>query len=103
MQGCKVVVMSGNGVQYTRSINDIRKPPRVESTESVLEDTATSRDTQLEPESSRGSFPLPELEETVAAQPLLTGVQQSQRQLRTRGALKRPAKYNDNFVYRVYQ
>lgn len=99
-QGCKVVVMSGNGVQYARNVNDIKKAPvGIQEPEC---DTMEVDHSQLESESRSGMVSLPEEVESVQMDSGHSQ-QRSQRQLRSRGAIRKPARYDDNFVFRVYQ
>ncbi|XP_062537802.1 uncharacterized protein YagA-like [Armigeres subalbatus] len=78
-EGSKMVVISGNGVQYTRSINDMKKAPcsSPANLKSNEFDNATADKEEL------GNLVHPGL--------------------RRRETVKMPARFNDDFVYRIYE
>lgn len=74
--GAKVVVVSATGVQYVRNVGDIRLAPSPweAGTGEGMEDTQSVQDEEQEATS-----------------------------LRRRGGLKRPSRFDDNFIYNIYQ
>ncbi|KXJ70339.1 hypothetical protein RP20_CCG024062 [Aedes albopictus] len=96
MQGPKVVVMSGNGIQYTRNVQDIKLAPAVGDIEvppNALQD---------HPGPSSSSALTHSRNDTVENTEEVS-LQQSNRNLRSRRELKKPSRYDNNFIYRIYQ
>lgn len=87
-QGAKVVVMSGNGVQYARNVHDVKLAPPIERNTTTME--TIQQDSTLS--SEHGMAELPED----------VGSNRIERNLRARQELKKPSKYDDNFVYLIY-
>lgn len=82
--GAKVVVMSAAGIQYTRNVQDVRLAPGPAEID-------VSNSTNL---AAAGAAD-PELDSALQEHP-------NTRTLRQRGSLKRPARFDDDFVYRVF-
>ncbi|XP_058816484.1 uncharacterized protein LOC131679758 [Topomyia yanbarensis] len=96
-EGAKVVVISRTGVQYARNVQEVKKDP-------VLETAAELADEELDNQIDEGGFPALE---NVAGAPedgesILIQQANEPRSLRSRKSMKRPSRFNDNFVYRVF-
>lgn len=93
-EGAKVVVMRGNGVQYGRNVHDVKLAPYAEE----MDPTGSGSNSAIQEDSTptRSQVIMTEFPEDVASQ-------QIERSLRSRGGLKKPSRFDNNFVYRIYQ
>lgn len=82
-RGAQVVVISGNGSQYTRNVRDVRKAPIRNSEHAELSD-----DKMVDSGEDVVPTPVPEPQNA---------------SLRARRNIKKPSRFNDDFVYRVYE
>lgn len=88
--GSKVVICSGNGVQYTRSVNDLKKVP-------VAQDQADGSLVNSSPVVDHDSD---DEQIDVATRDENTG---SRIGLRNRGLVRKPSRYNDDYVYQIFE
>lgn len=98
-EGAKVVIMNSNGVQYSRNVQDIRLAPAIADNDSseesstevtkMLPDRDHSMDCDDDLSKSNSEWRTDELAES--------------RQLRSRDAIKRPERFDDRFIYNIYQ
>lgn len=93
-EGAKVVVMNSNGVQYSRNVQDVKLAPA--SSEQEVPEVAenlpeTDHQEDLYNDLNNGSFET-QSEDRVEA-----------RQLRSRDVIKRPGRFDDRFIYYVYE
>lgn len=84
-----MVIVSGNGVQYARSVNDLKKVPC--SAKSAVSSVLNS-DEDCESDVQPG--------ETEADQE--EDCSQTRSGLRRR-EIRKPARFNDDFIYRIFQ
>lgn len=101
-EGAKVVVVNRGGVQYSRNVQDVRKYPSHFSTEETVnfEDQLT----ELQPIVREESIISPENFEnsnTVTLK-IQSEMKAPSRVLRQRGNIRKPSRFDDNFLYTVY-
>lgn len=104
-EGAKVVIMSSTGVHYTRNIQDVRRAP-----ENWREVGVSTEEIELTADKG-GAEGFAELagEATVTeaeSSAIADGKEPNQvagRELRRRETIRKPTKYDDRFVYNVYQ
>lgn len=87
-EGPKMVIVSGNGVQYARSVNDLKKVPCGQASDTDHRMDSDEDDCEREVIEQRES---PE---------------QNFRQTRSglhRREIKKPARFNDDFIYRIFR
>ncbi|KXJ75943.1 hypothetical protein RP20_CCG010605 [Aedes albopictus] len=96
--GAKVVIMSSNGVQYARNVQDVKLAPPVEDINDSQNRTVV--DAEIDGK-------MPGSEDISGMQPIdvpsCSTHTTEKITLRQRSELKRPARLNDNYVYRIYQ
>ncbi|XP_062565559.1 uncharacterized protein LOC134227878 [Armigeres subalbatus] len=80
-EGAKVVVMSKSGLQYGRNVREVKKAP-----ESIQPDDTSDEDIQDEDKASHDPQQAPP----------------TSRNLRHTSTIKRPKRYDDHYVYRVF-
>lgn len=107
--GAKVVVMSKTGVQYARNVQDVKRAPgfdptTVQAKEKLLQQPAEIPDMALD--ASLTSFPA-EIElipqpESSGSSGILPESTAEPRSLRRRNMIKRPSRFDDDFVYCVF-
>lgn len=94
-EGSKVVIMSKAGVQYARNIREIKKAP-----------DCGSNGVSVEVMESQGNLNGSSILENAAGESendsVLDQPVKESRSLRKRDLIKRPARLDDNFVYRVF-
>lgn len=103
-EGSKVVVVSANGIQYSRSVNDVRKAPMLFS-EPETRNSASNED--IETQDIEGMLELPEtggLDEASNAGDVGSRqtFQMGGRALRRREAIHRPTRFDDGFIYNIF-
>ncbi|XP_062713311.1 uncharacterized protein K02A2.6-like isoform X1 [Aedes albopictus] len=102
--GAKVVLMSANGIQYSRSVNDVKKAPMLFSSPKCRSSASTE---DVGTQDGEGMLELPE-----------TGVfdkasndgdvgsrenfHSGGRALRRRNEIQRPTRFDDNFIYTIF-
>ncbi|XP_055591504.1 uncharacterized protein LOC129743498 [Uranotaenia lowii] len=94
-QGAKVVIISPAGVQYSRNVQDVKKAPI--ANDSILQPGNTS------PEIDDGSLMLSDANTTnelPSPSELRDGSNASR--FRDRSAVKKPARFDDNYVYVLF-
>lgn len=98
--GAKVVVVSGNGVQYTRNVQDVKLAPSAKDLE--ISDSTAADEVPLE---DAGMVIVPDCEsDNLLVSPAPRNINTEDRiKLRQRSNIKRPARLNDNYVYSIYQ
>lgn len=90
-EGSKMVIASSNGVQYARSINDLKKAPCSPST-SVADMMDSDDDAGTDNSVEREDDQMQNNNET-----------EIETRLRPRKSVKKPARFNDDFIYRIFQ
>lgn len=88
--GSKVVICSENGVQYTRSVNDLKKVPFP---------TSSAGDSQVTSSTLFDSYSNDDLAGDHATE--RDGNVGSRTGLRNRGSVKKPSRYNDDYIYNI--
>lgn len=106
-EGAKVVVLSRSGVQYTRNVQDVKlappesiEQPAAGERSSTISGKATSISSNTEDEITRSDSTV-----GVDAQSELVPPSQNvppERHFRDRSKVKKPARFDDKFVYFVY-
>ncbi|XP_062538828.1 uncharacterized protein K02A2.6-like [Armigeres subalbatus] len=93
-QGAKVVVVSQNGIQYARNIQDIKRAPsmELENDESLV--LGGHDESSTIPADNHSSAP-------VQTEP--GNLQPPGTSLRSRASLRKPPRYNSDYVYTVFQ
>ncbi|XP_055591021.1 uncharacterized protein LOC129743094 [Uranotaenia lowii] len=81
--GGKAVVMSKNGVQYTRKLDDLKKANLLDNTDQIPNPETVKDETELNASTD-------------------TEQQSTSRELRSRRELKKPSRFNDEYVYTVF-
>lgn len=91
--GAKLVVLSANGIQYSRSVNDVRKVPM---SLSEMPDNPDSGGVLVCP----GDDPSGTTERSAPEN--RQSVETTSRSLRRRDDIQRPARFDKNFVYAIF-
>lgn len=94
-EGAKVVVMSGNGIQYARNVRDVKLAPGIYE----IDEPSSSLANNSQDDPALNFLPQTQSQANAAVLP----DQGYQRDLRARGGLQRPSRFDNNFVYRIYQ
>ncbi|XP_065085175.1 uncharacterized protein LOC135707300 [Ochlerotatus camptorhynchus] len=84
-EGAKIVIMSKTGIQYARNIREVKRAP-----ESITSDN--------HPEQEK----FEEMVSTPDSEIQASGSAKTSRDLRKREVIKRPKRFDDQFVYRVF-
>lgn len=105
--GPKVVVISRNGIQYARNIQDVKKAVEF-SNESTEDDTPPDIESSTNPEScmeeTRNTSEYPLSVDTSLGSSAAAGYSQSlPKGLRRREIIKKPRRFDDRFVYVVFE
>lgn len=110
MEGPKVTVMSNNGIQYSRNIQEVKRAPLIDkdvsasATESLVPEE-TNDANHIDPDPDESSPLPPEVQESerlsFSESPLETDDASFSRCLRPKNILQRPSRFNDKFIYRV--
>lgn len=87
-EGPKMVIVSGNGVQYARSVNDLKKVP-CGQTSNAANLTDSDEDCETEKVIEQRGSPEHNFRQT--------------RSGLIRREVRKPARFNDDFVYRIFQ
>lgn len=99
-EGAKAVIMSQGGVQYTRNVREIRKAPNLGIS------VAPADDEFLDQAAGNDFTPLDDNAGTSANGNLdphqLSDETDEPRSLRRRNLIKRPTRFDDNFLYHVF-
>lgn len=96
--GAKIVIMSSNGVQYARNVQDVKLAPPEESLNLSAHELISDEDTSRIVHNSGNRQ-----QELQICLPSDSNQELERITLRERAKLKRPVRLNDNFVYRIYQ
>lgn len=104
--GPRMVICSENGVQYARSVNDLKKVPSFAEQEPDKAQVTPSQGIEgYEGNAPEGvqDTPSPEIVDEPEDVPAKTNRDSNggRMSLRDRGMVKKPVRYNDNFVYRI--
>ncbi|XP_062707061.1 uncharacterized protein K02A2.6-like [Aedes albopictus] len=105
-EGAKVVVMSKSGLQYGRNIQEVKKAPETDSSEEVHsgtlpEDAQVEAGTQSAANEGYADLPGEEVEVAFSSPTQEPGPSCS-KNLRHRTTIKRPKRFDDQYVYRVF-
>ncbi|XP_062541146.1 uncharacterized protein K02A2.6-like [Armigeres subalbatus] len=105
--GPKVVVMSRNGIQYARNVQDIKKVPWSTNESSVGDDFRGNSSCAALPDVDdegdlNGGTDIGDPDASVSDS-VLDPHTSPHKQLRRRDTLKRPGRFDDKFVYMVFQ
>ncbi|XP_055523012.1 uncharacterized protein K02A2.6-like [Wyeomyia smithii] len=98
--GAKVVVMSRNGIQYSRNVQDVKRAPFEEERETTvnLDSHDITEELHCEIDIGENQAPLPQILE----QPIRDNDYNCiERTLRRREGIRKPARYDDEYVYGV--
>lgn len=105
-EGAKVVVMSKSGLQYSRNVREVKRAPETEhdNTSTVSPPVGTSDEGETESAVGEGQAILPgetsHQPEPESANDVPEAA--SSRNLRERSAIRRPTRFDDGYVYRVF-
>lgn len=103
-EGARVVLVSSNGIQYSRSVNDVRRASLAVPAPSVQK---SSSEDDTENRNTEGILELPEMETSADASSAIDSnfkrnVNTEGRSLRRRNGIQRPARFDDHFIYRIF-
>lgn len=100
--GPKVVILSKNGIQYTRNVSDIKKAPEFGSgTDVTLEafEKADGANENISEQDSTSGFDIRNADNFDRDD---TNAASNTRKLRQRGNIKKPSRFDDKFVYMIF-
>ncbi|XP_062534696.1 uncharacterized protein LOC134203877 [Armigeres subalbatus] len=95
-EGAKVVIMSNTGVQYARNVREVKIAPDLEA----IRETNDDLDNSADGDGISNFENVDATSENVSS--ALTDRKNEQRALRNRNFVKRPSRFDDKFVYRVF-
>lgn len=106
-EGAKIVVLSRSGVQYTRNIQDVKlapPEPLFEQSAAGTESSALSEATTDTSSKSGDDIAEPDPSVCVPSELISSSCQETppERRFRDRSKVKKPARFDDKFVYVVY-
>ncbi|XP_062534191.1 uncharacterized protein K02A2.6-like [Armigeres subalbatus] len=95
--GAKIVVISANGVQYARNVQDVKLAP-------PAKEVSSTQDKETDSENSAGNSELTITSKDNSEKHSHTDMEPENRvTLRQRSSIKRPEKFNDMYIYHIYQ
>lgn len=98
--GAKVVVMSGNGIQYARNVHDIKLAPGIGESDEPFSGPSAIQDETM-PNGSSSSIQSQTNNTNNTTEEM--GPREQERNLRSRSGLKKPSRYDNDFVYRIIE
>lgn len=105
-EGAKVVVMSKSGLQYARNLREVKKAPETAACDKFASPPAgiIDEEAEVQRECEESQTVLPGEQEQMASEPRSEHIPEmiTSRTLRQRSALKRPTRFDDGYVYRVF-
>lgn len=102
--GAKVVLVSPNGIQYSRSVNDVKKAA-MSCSASTLHKSSSNQQVQIQ--NADGLLELPVMDNFNDASSVYDSNSRRKedtggRFLRRRNDLQRPVRFDENFVYHIF-
>lgn len=107
IDGPKITVMSNNGIQYSRNIQEVKLVPICDENLQISHSKLPSETSSVAEQDDQDEFVLPSSPDRESERPssneknLESNVAASNRCLRPRNVLRKPSRFNDKFVYRV--
>lgn len=103
-EGAKIVVMSKSGLHYTRNVREVKRAQELftsdERSSGAQENNEESQQNDIN--ERQITFPVGESESQPTASNLDSGNGNAPRNLRQRGSIRRPARFDEQFVYHVF-
>ncbi|XP_062713852.1 uncharacterized protein LOC134290691 [Aedes albopictus] len=103
-EGAKIVVLSRSGVQYTRNVQDVKLAPPEPLVDQPAELEPSAASEAIPGTSSKigDSFSGPDPSTREPSELIPSSRQETGRHFRDRSKVKKPARFDDRFVYFVY-
>lgn len=105
-EGAKIVVMSKSGLHYTRNVREVKRAQELftsdERSSGAQENNEDSQQNDINEGQNLITFPVVESELQPTASNLDSGIGNTPRNLRQRGSIRRPARFDEQFVYHVF-
>lgn len=101
-EGAKVVVMSRSGLQYGRNIREVKRAPDSNATQETHEHSDTQIADEIQTPINEDYADLPGKELEMISNPIQRPTSSGSKNLRQRMTIKRPARFDDEYIYRVF-